>query len=409
MRLIGRIIGQAFGFAVVLAVGLVAWAIWLPSSHPILDRVGLLEPMRAAGIPLAAAPEGAGGPGGGPPGGFARGPARVIVQDAESAALQDRIAAIGTGAALRSVVVSPEAAGRVVEVVVRPGAQVEAGQLLLRLDSATEEIARDRAQIALEEAEATAERIERLRAAGTASEVQRRDAALALRNAELALRQAELDLDRRRVTAPIDGWIGLLDVEVGAQLTTSSQIVRIDDRSALLVDFRVPERMVGRLAPGDPLDLTPLARRDMTVEGHVRVIDSRVDETARNLRIQAEIPNDDDILRAGMAFAIEMRFTGDTLPAVDPLAIQWSAEGSFVWVVREERAHRVPARIAQRSEGRVLLRGDLEPGDTVVLEGVQSLRPGAEVAPQRRGENGEVENGGRDGAEARARPAPSET
>ncbi|MCC6002362.1 MAG: efflux RND transporter periplasmic adaptor subunit [Pararhodobacter sp.] len=408
MRLIGRIIGQAVGLVVVLTIGIVAWAIWLPSSHPLLDRVGLLSPLQRAGVPLAAAPEAAGGGRGGPPGGFARGPAAVIVEPADSAALQDRIAAIGTGAALRSVVVAPEAAGRVVEVVVSPGAYVEAGELLLRLDSAAEEIARDRAQITLEEAQETARRVERLRESGTASEVQLRDASLALRNAELGLRQAELDLSRRRVDAPISGWIGLLDVEVGAQLSTTSQLARIDDRSALLVDFRVPERMVGRLRPGDPLVLTPLARRDMAVEGHVRVIDSRVDETARNLRIQAEIPNEDDFLRAGMAFAIEMNFTGDTLPAVDPLAIQWSAEGSFVWAVRDGRAERVPVRIAQRSGNRVLLRGALEPGESIVLEGVQNLRPGAEVDPRTR-EQARPNGAGGDDAQARARPEPSET
>lgn len=411
--MIGRVFGQALGLVVVLGLGLAAWAIWVPASHPVLDRIGLLEPMRAIGLLVAETGQAGGPGGGGPPGGFARGPARVIVATVDSATFEDRIAAIGTGAALRSVTVLPEVAGRVSAVLVTPGAYVEADQPLLRLDSATEEIARDRALIALEEAEATLARIERLREGGTASEVQLRDASLAVRNAELALRQADLDLDRRVVTAPISGWIGLVQTEIGAQLSTTSEIVRIDDRSSLLVDFRVPERMVGRLAPGDGLILTPLARRDMTVEGRVRVIDARVDETARNLRIQAEIPNEDDILRAGMAFAIEMRFTGATLPSVDPLSIQWNAEGSFVWVVREGRVERVRVQIAQRGGDRVLLRGDLEPGETVVLEGVQSLRPGAEVEMRRRDANGEMEDeaegGAGNGAEARAAGDGSET
>ena len=80
-----------------------------------------------------------------------------------------------------------------------------------------------------------------------------------------------------------------------------------------------------------------------------------------------------------MALQIDLTFTGESYPAVDPLAIQWSADGAFVWVVREEKAVRVPMRILQRNASDVLIDADFEPGDRVVIEGVQSLRPGADV------------------------------
>ena len=60
--------------------------------------------------------------------------------------------------------------------------------------------------------------------------------------------------------------------------------------------------------------------------------------------------------------------------------MQWSSEGSYVWAVREDKAQRVPVTIRQRDADRVLVDGDLAPGDLVVTEGVQTLRPGAEVA-----------------------------
>lgn len=80
-----------------------------------------------------------------------------------------------------------------------------------------------------------------------------------------------------------------------------------------------------------------------------------------------------------MAFRIALEFTGAEFPAVDPLAIQWGAEGAFVWAVREGRALRLPIRILQRNADAVLVEADFAPGDLVVTEGVQSLRPGAEV------------------------------
>ncbi len=408
MGVIGRYVGQGLAVLGVTALAIVIWAVWLPASHPVLERLGILGPLERAGLPIASAPGENEASQRGGPGGFGSGGAvTVIAGDIEELALRDRVSAIGTGEARRSVILLPEVSGRVVEITANAGAWVEAGTVVAQLDAEAESIARDRARLMLDEALDTAERLERLRASGTATAVQIREAELAVRNAELTLREAEFNLERRAVRAPIDGWIGLIDVEVGDQVGTSTQIARVDDRSVLLVDFRVPERMVGRIAPGDSLSVAPLARRDMPLEGQVRAIDSRVDQSGRNLRIQAEIANELDSLRAGMAFAIEMEFTGDPSPAVDPLAIQWSNEGAFVWVVRDGLARRVEVRILQRANGRVLIAGDLQPGEKVVLEGVQALRDGTEVETRARGERRSDRSESE--VQASADPAQSET
>ena len=67
------------------------------------------------------------------------------------------------------------------------------------------------------------------------------------------------------------------------------------------------------------------------------------------------------------------------MPAVPPLAVQWSASGAFVWVVREGRSQRVPVTILQRNEQTVLVDAELEAGMMVIVEGVQTLRPNGEV------------------------------
>lgn len=376
MRMTVRIIGQAALVALIGAGAVVAWAMWLPSSHAILERAGLLQPIARLGVPLAQDPQIAGPAAGGP---VVRGAVAVATSEVGQGEVGDQIAAIGTGEALHSVVLLPEVSGRVAEIRVAAGDRVEAGTVVARLDNAAEQIARDRAELLLDEARATAERLARLQATGTATEVQIREASLAVRTAELGVRQAEFDLARREIVAPITGWIGIIEPEVGAQITPSSAIARIDDRSMILVDFSVPERLVGLIAPGDPLDVTPLARDDVRLEGRIRAIDSRVDQTSRSLRVVGELANPDDALRAGMAFNIAITLPGTMYPAVDPLAIQWGNEGSFVWAVREGRATRVPVRILQRSDGKVLVRGALVPGERVVREGVQALREGSEV------------------------------
>jgi RND family efflux transporter MFP subunit len=290
--------------------------------------------------------------------------------------LISQVAAIGTGISRHAVAVRPEVAGRLAEVVIASGQRVEAGQVLARMESASEAIAVSRAELVLRDAQSAFDRVSQLRASGSATELQLSTAELALRQAELGVQQAAFELDRRTIRAPIAGLTGIVEMGAGDQVAPADTITRIDDRAQILVDFTVPERFVGQIALGDGVEATPLARPDLTLQGRVHAIENRVDATTRAIRLQAAIDNADDALRAGMAFSIRMTFQGSDYPAVDPLAIQWSSDGSYVWVVREGTARRVPVQIAQRTATQVLLRAEFAPGDLVVTEGVQSLRPG---------------------------------
>ena len=65
------------------------------------------------------------------------------------------------------------------------------------------------------------------------------------------------------------------------------------------------------------------------------------------------------MLRAGMSFQVAMRFAGDTYPSVDPLSVQWGADGAFVWAIKDGKAKRTPVRIIQRNTESVLVEADL--------------------------------------------------
>ncbi|MDT8856211.1 efflux RND transporter periplasmic adaptor subunit [Paracoccaceae bacterium Fryx2] len=374
---------QALLSLAVLGVALVLWVGFVPAALPVLARIGVLEPLVRLGIAVpapeaagqgAAAGAGARGPGG--PGGAA---VAVVAAPPAPQVMNDIISAIGSARAVRSVTLLPEVSGQIVALAVTSGDYVEAGALVAELNSDAARIALDRAELMLADARATSARQAQLQARGATTELALRDAELALKTAELALRQAEFDLAQHRITAPVSGWVGILAVEAGDQIGPSVEITRIEDRSSLIVDFRVPERVVSLLKLGDPVSAEPLAQPGVRLEGAISALDNRVDETSRSLRVQAALGNADDSLRSGMAFAITLEFAGESLPAVDPLSIQWGAEGAFVWLVREGKAARLPVRIVQRNSDAVLIRADLLPGDLVVVEGVQALRPGVDV------------------------------
>jgi RND family efflux transporter MFP subunit len=420
---------------VVAAVATVLAALYVPAALPLIERAGLVQPLTQLGVlPPAgeaapggdgragaapgdqaargnasgagapgggSAPDGGtragggaspggGAPGGGPPGGAGGrggppgggGPTAVVADEPALRVMNDIVTAIGSARAARSVILSAEVGGRIVALKVASGDYVEAGTVVAELDDEAARIALDRAALVADDARATRDRIAQLRASGSATDLQTREAELALQTAELALREAEFDLGRHRITAPISGWVGILAADEGNRIMAGDEITRIDDRSSLIVDFRVPERVVSSLSPGDPLAATPLAEPDREIAGTIEALDNRVDEASRTLLVRAAIGNADDRLRPGMAFLISLAFTGDSHPAVDPLAIQWGSDGAYVWAVRDAKALRLPVRILQRGTDAVLIEADFLPGDLVVTEGVQALRPGADVAPR---------------------------
>ncbi len=358
----------------VISAGVLLWGRFVPGANGMLEAAGLPPTLVAA---IAPAGDGEAGAGGGGRGGFGGGPALVVTSPVAMALVNDRLHAIGDGEAIRSVTVTPYATGNLVEVLVQSGDRVEQGQVIARLDSDEQAIAADQARVAVESARQKLTRIENLRSSMSLAELQ--DAQTALKAAELALRNAELTLSRRAVTAPYGGVVGIISVNPGDYVTTSSAIARIDDRSEILVDFWVPERFATSVRVGGEVTATAVARPGETFTGAVQAIDNRIDQESRTLRVRARIENPDDLLRAGMSFQVTMRFAGDLYPSVDPLSVQWSADGSYIWRVKGDKAERVPIHIVQRNPDKVLVKAALAEGDQIVTEGLQTLRPGGAV------------------------------
>lgn len=360
----------------ILIVAAAAWVGFFPGSHDVLARWGI-EWAQASTPKTAASGEEEGNRRGGNRRGGAQTP--VVTAQVSTATINDKLQAIGTGRAKATVTVNPYASGRLTEFLVQSGAHVEAGQVIAKLDSETEEIALERAKAARDDAKAKVDRTRSLRSSNAATSVQLTDAELALRNNELSVHDAQVAFDRRSVTSPISGIVGILPIEAGNYVTNQTAIATIDDRSSILVDFWVPERFAAAIKIGAMIKASSLANPGNAFEGAVSAIDNRIDEKSRTLWVQATIDNPADSLRAGMSFQVTMQFPGDTYPAVSPLAIQWGSDGAFIWTVEAGKAKRVPVRIVQRNTETVLIDAPVTSGAVVVTEGVQSVREGGEV------------------------------
>jgi len=355
------------------------------SAGPATDAkgAGAMPPGAAPGGPPGArpgatpgAPPAAGGRPGGGRGGMV---ATVVARPATVETMNTRVSALGTGAALHSVTVLPSASGRLIEVPAEAGQTVRAGDLLARLDADTETIARDRARLALEDARATLARNQALAQSNAVSATQIQQAQLAVANAELALRSAEVALENRNILAPIDGTLGLVQVSPGNEVSGQTVIATIEDDSAILVNFWLPEILVGTVRVGDTASAVPVARPGLSIPARVVGIDNKVDAASGTYEVQARLENEARSLRPGMSFTLSMSFEGEVHVAVDPLSILWGSDGAYVWRLEGEKVARVAIRIIQRNSETVLVSGELAEGDLIVTEGLEGLTPGATV------------------------------
>ncbi|PYE37369.1 RND family efflux transporter MFP subunit [Rhizobium sp. PP-F2F-G38] len=367
---------------VILLVGLAAWVRFVPSAGPMLVSAGVPGSVVALAAPSAASGDKGQGQARGGQSGTQRAAAGnqtplVVTEAAGTALVNDRLNAIGNGEAILSVTVTPLSTGNLTEVLVKSGERIEQGQVIAKLDSDEQVLAVAQAKVLLD---AARDKVERNRRLGNAVSIATlREAEFAEQAAELALKTAELDLTRRDIVAPSKGIVGIITVNPGDYVTTSTPIAVVDDRSQILVDFWVPERFANNIKVGQEVSAVAVAQVTRQLTGAIHAIDNRIDQASRTLRVRARLDNPDDSLRAGMSFSVNVRFPGDSYPTVNPLAVQWSADGSYVWRVVDSKAERVPVTIIQRNSDKVLVDAKLEKGDMVATEGVQRLRDGGEV------------------------------
>lgn len=301
---------------------------------------------------------------------------RVIAQPLTLKPEVIRFEAIGTAQALRSVVLHPATAGEVTEVAIAAGSKVGKGDVLVKLDQRNEVLARRLAAVRVKNAEQLVRRYDKTAGTGAVPANTVEAAKNALAEARIELDQATVALADRQVTAPFAGIVGIADVEVGQRVGPEDAIVSLDDRSALLIGFDIPEALIAKIDVGQPIEISTWAERDVALHGKIVDIGSRIDPATRAFRARARLDNADDRLRPGMSFAVRQTIAGQRYPVVPEVAVQWGGDGAFLWVIRGGKSRRVPVTIVQRQGGEVLVAADLAEGALVVVEGVQKMREG---------------------------------
>lgn len=303
----------------------------------------------------------------------------VIAEALQYENARTRLEAVGTSRARLSAEIYPATSGEVAAVDFEPGQFVSAGDPLIELDRRKEQLAVRLAELKLEDAERLFDRYQRSANSGAVLPTVLDAARTAAETAKVELEGARLALAERTVTAVFDGFVGSTDVDIGDRVTTSSLVTTLDDRRSLLVSFAIPEAFVGALQVGDTVGLETWSASTGQVIGEIVDIGSRIDPRTRTFVARARVDNPGDTLRPGMSFRVGLDVQGKEYPVIAETGLQWGADGAYVWSIVDGVAARVPVQVIERRDGRILIDGDLDVGDIIVVEGTQRMRDGTAV------------------------------
>lgn len=298
----------------------------------------------------------------------------VEVAKVERRALQDDVNTVGSVRSLQSVVLRPEVSGRIDRLGFADGQRVRKGQVLVQLDDTLQQAQLMQAQAQASIARTNLQRNRELIGENFVSQsaVDQSAAALEVAMAQVALAKAQVT--RMRIVAPFDGIAGIATVDVGDYVKEGGDIVGIEDVSAMFVDFRLPERSLGRLRTGQDVEVSLDGMPGRSFTGKVEALDSQLDANGRSLLVRARLDNREGRLRSGMFARARIVFAvrENAIVVPEEALVPQGGKQYLLKVVdgpNGKTTQRLEAKVGLRIPGKVEILEGLAAGDLVVTAG----------------------------------------
>ncbi len=305
----------------------------------------------------------------------------VVLVAATTQSWGDVLPVTGTAQANESLTLTASATERVTRVAFDDGQQVSKGQVLVELARNEESAGIAEAQAALAEADRQIARLEPLAQRGIVPRAELDAPRAARATARARVASANARLGDRVIQAPFAGVLGLRQISTGTVLSPGDPIVTLDDVSSIKLDLAVPERDMGRVAPGQALVATSAAFPDRKFAGVVSTIDSRIDPMSRTATVRARLENPNATLRPGMLLSVDLIAQPREAVVVPEIAIQGRGTSQYVMVAGADGiAKERTVTVGSRRRGLVEIVDGLAAGERIITDGLVKLRDGARIA-----------------------------
>ena len=309
-------------------------------------------------------------------------PAGVVIEATKVAVvrLPSALSAVGSLRSDETVIVRPEVAGRVSQILFKEGERVAQGQVLVKLDDSVQRADVDKARANLVLSKTKHERSGDLLSKGFLSSQARDEFENSLKVAQAEAELMQARLDKMTIRAPFAGTIGLRQVSVGDYVKEGQDLVNLESLDPLKVDFRVPETALSLVGGAQTLQVTLDALPDKAFDGRVYAVNPLIDANGRSIVIRAQVPNREGRLRPGMFARVRLFTSGLRDSMVIPEESLFPVgDDKYVYKVVDGKATRQKVEIGTRREGRVEVLSGLTTEDVVVTAGALKLREGIAV------------------------------
>jgi membrane fusion protein, multidrug efflux system len=296
---------------------------------------------------------------------------------------------IGTMEAVHGVMVSSDLPGTVTKINFDSGKAVREGEILVELDTREE-----RAQLAALEAQRDLAkvnfgRMQELVKDGVISRLEYDQATAQQKQTEANVGAIRATIERKTIRAPFSGTLGIRKINLGQYLSAGNPVVQLQALNPIYVNFGLPQQALGQVRVGRSLKVTSEDLPGKVFTGKVTALDSVIDQTTRNVQVQATLANPEGKLQPGMFVQVEVVLGASrTVVPLPASAVSYAPYGDSVFVItdlKDPKGHTYRGVRQQfvKLEGsrgdQVAVVSGLNPGDEVVTSGVFKLRNGAAV------------------------------
>ncbi|MBI5559494.1 MAG: efflux RND transporter periplasmic adaptor subunit [Deltaproteobacteria bacterium] len=318
---------------------------------------------------------------------FSLPPEVVTTFQARSEAWNSALSSVGTLTAVQGVTVSAEVPGKVTDIAFTPGTKVQAGDLLVIQDTSSEEAQLRAAETAEALAKLSLDRYTELLAKGNIAQS-------LFDNAEAQYKQGKAQVDniraiinKKKIRAPFTGRLGIRLINLGQILKEGEPIVSLQALDPIFVDFPLPQQHLGQIHRGQPVRIKTDALPGRGIEGKITTISPEIDSATRNIRVQATVANEEELLRPGLFVNVEVLLPGgSTMIIIPATAVLYAPYSDSIFVLKETKNEKTGAdelvlnqqfvKLGEKRGDFVSVLSGLNEGEAIVSTGVFKLRNG---------------------------------
>ena len=311
-------------------------------------------------------------------------PASVAAATVKMESWDTSLTSVGSFIPVAGVYVSNEVAGKIKALQFHSGQSVKAGDLLLELDSDTDQAEVLGLQAELQLAKSRLQRSEQMIQKKFVSQADYDQHTAQLEQATAAVQAKRTRIDKKMIRAPFSGELGIREVNLGQYLAEGASIVSLQQLDPIHLDFTLPERYVSQLSVNQTITATVQAYPQREFIGKIVALNPSVEQDTRSLKVRAKLENKDKALLPGM-FAQVIIKSGNPLSVLTlpDTAITYNPYGNSVFLIQQsDKGITVQSRqveTGQSREGRVEIVSGLKAEDRVVSAGQVKLRNGMPV------------------------------